>query len=75
MAGRQAQVGGGQLQDLCLEHVPDLGSLLQSRVLEHLQQEGSAIFNLQEAAEGESHYLQIREPPWLKWAQVSSKRH
>lgn len=53
VGGRQAQVGGSQLQDLCLEHVPDLGSLLQSWVLEHLQQEGSAIFDLQEAVEAE----------------------
>lgn len=74
VGGRQAQVSGGQLQHLCLEHVPDLGSLLQSWVLQHLQQEGSAIFDLQETAEGESHYLRSREPLWLRWASVSSKR-
>lgn len=61
-AGWQAEVESSELQDLCSEHVPHLGRLLQSRVLEHLQQEGKALLDLQEAAE------KGKEAPVTAWS-------
>ena len=47
-AGRgEAQVDGHQPKDVGSQQVPDFCDFLQSRVLEHLQQQGETLFNLQ----------------------------
>lgn len=57
----EAQVDSHQLKDVGLQQVPDLCAFLQSRVLEHLQQQGETLFNLQR--EKKSHCLWSRVSP------------